>query len=112
MAAPHIPNLLTFRGGARGGRGGRRGGQGRGHALLPPPTLKTDTFSEDDLQSEIDKRVQFTDLDASHSRASAVKLGYLTDAYINEFHTGPTPRRQPIINRGELMSDLSLLINS
>src|SRR5580700_1093319 len=107
MAAPQIPNLLTLRGGVRGGRGrrgGRSGGQvgGRASSL----GVETVTFSEDEVQNEIDNRVQLTDLDASHSRLSAVGLGYLNDVYAPEFHRDAIPRRQPIINRGELISSV------
>jgi [phosphatase 2A protein]-leucine-carboxy methyltransferase len=54
------------------------------------------------LQAQ-DDLIRQTDSDASNSRISAVKLGYLDDNYAREFvlRERDTPRRLPIINRGE-----------
>jgi [phosphatase 2A protein]-leucine-carboxy methyltransferase len=55
-----------------------------------------------DNQADADKRIRDTDNDASLSRLSAVKLGYLDDPFAKEFVIkDPNIRRQPLINRGE-----------
>ncbi|KAL4895805.1 leucine carboxyl methyltransferase superfamily [Aspergillus ambiguus] len=90
MSASQIPNLNTLRrgGGSRGrfrGRGASSTGStpGLGHG------------------GGKDRAVQGTDNDASVSRLSAVRLGYLTDPFA-EYLTpaGLETRRLPIINRG------------
>ena len=88
MAAREIPDLrqsLAARGGHRG-RGRGRGGPGGRHDLN---------------DEEKDRIVQDTDCDASDSRLSAVKLGYLQDPFAHKLSRGrDTSRRYPIINRG------------
>jgi hypothetical protein len=65
--------------------------------MAPPGT------SAETLQAQDDKLIQQTDNDASVSRFSAVKLGYLHDSYAREFVIRDnTPRRLPIINRGDI----------
>lgn len=51
-----------------------------------------------------DKVVQQTDQDASVSRMSAVRIGYLNDPFAKEFTSIEAPRRYPIINRGTVRS--------
>ncbi|QPG94862.1 hypothetical protein C2857_007169 [Epichloe festucae Fl1] len=94
MAAPSIPNLLTLRG---GGRGGSRGGRGRPPASSPSSAVVSP-----------DTAIQGTDTDAAVSRLSAVDLGYLDDPYARLFVTGPPTRRLPIINRGTYTRTASL----
>ena len=91
MAAPQIPNLNTLRATRGIGRGyGRgRGGHGISNSLSP-----------EEEKSARDKVVQQTDHDASVSRLSAVEVGYLNDAFAQEFVVGAPQRRFPIINRG------------
>ncbi|KAI1812758.1 leucine carboxyl methyltransferase [Poronia punctata] len=105
MSAPSIPNLLTLRGGSRGGSGirGRTRGRGRGQGGAP---------STPDSAATHDATIQGTDTDAAVSRMSAVDLGYLQDRYAYHFvqRTGmgmgmgmgmdDPVRRLPIINRG------------
>jgi [phosphatase 2A protein]-leucine-carboxy methyltransferase len=92
MSAPEIPNLLSLRGGPRSRRGGR-GALNSGQ--FPRPGAM-------DNQADADKRIRDTDNDASLSRLSAVKLGYLDDPFAKEFVIkDPNIRRQPLINRGE-----------
>lgn len=87
---PTIPNLLNSLRAGRGGRGGRgRGGVRSGAAA---GNLARDS------------PIQATDTDAAVSRLSAVELGYLHDPFASIFVSGtdgPSPRRLPIINRGE-----------
>lgn len=90
MAAPQIPNLSTLRGAGRG----RGRGHGRGDAS------GSSTSAEE--KSLRDKIVQQTDQDASISRLSAVKLGYMTDPFAKLFASMDAQTRFPIINRGEL----------
>lgn len=90
MAAPSIPNLLTLRGGSRGGRGRPPGGSPSSAVVSP------------------DTAIQGTDTDAAVSRLSAVDLGYLDDPYARLFVTGPPTRRLPIINRGTYARTTSL----
>ncbi|KAK7533048.1 leucine carboxyl methyltransferase 1 [Phyllosticta citribraziliensis] len=87
MAAPQIPNLNTL----RAGRGLR--GRGRGGRNGPPG-------SSDRKNEDQDSIIQKTDSDASHSRMSAVELGYLEDPFAKDFVTEQVNRRFPIINRG------------
>lgn len=83
MAAPQIPNLNTLRRGRGRGRGGSQAGGGGGRT------------------SGNDRIVQGTDNDASVSRLSAVKLGYLNDPYAEALTPSENAtRRFPIINRG------------
>jgi [phosphatase 2A protein]-leucine-carboxy methyltransferase len=44
--------------------------------------------------------VQQTDQDASVSRMSAVDVGYLADAFAQDFAPAGAQRRFPVINRG------------
>lgn len=54
-------------------------------------------------RAQDDNLIRETDHDASVSRLSAVSLGYLHDSYAREFAIRDnTPRRLPIINRGNL----------
>ncbi|KAM4056866.1 leucine carboxyl methyltransferase [Hirsutella rhossiliensis] len=85
MAAPSIPNLLSMRGGDRGGRGV---GGGRAAVVAASAGASPDAVIQD------------TDTDAAVSRLSAVQLGYLDDPYAECFVSGPPTRRLPIINRG------------
>ncbi|KAK8205893.1 leucine carboxyl methyltransferase [Phyllosticta capitalensis] len=87
MAAPQIPNLNTLRSG-KGLRGRGRGGRGG-------PSGLSDRKNEDQ-----DSIIQKTDSDASHSRLSAVEVGYLEDPFAKLFVTEQVNRRFPIINRG------------
>ena len=89
MAAAHIPNLNII-------RNARGTGRGRGRAGLWGSIA---TGSEDDKLAK-DKVVQQTDQDASVSRLSAVKAGYLEDPFARYFVSGEGQRRLPIINRG------------
>ena len=89
MSASQIPNLNTLRrGGGGGGRGRLRhrgGGGGRAGELGK------------------DRVVQGTDNDASVSRLSAVRLGYLADPFAEALTPpGSETRRMPIINRGKI----------
>lgn len=91
MAAPQIPNLKTL----RSGRGGR--GQGRALGSLDGPpdiSLKEEKSAKDSV-------VQKTDQDASISRLSAVKIGYLDDPFAEAFVSSNGQKRFPIINRGK-----------
>ncbi|KAL8668666.1 MAG: hypothetical protein Q9168_006720 [Polycauliona sp. 1 TL-2023] len=88
MAAPHIPNLNTLRRGQ-----GRSLGRGRGGGPSSSLNDETDKAAKDQV-------VQQTDQDASVSRLSAVQVGYLHDPFANQFVSGPSQRRFPIINRG------------
>lgn len=100
MSASSIPNLLSLRGGTRGGRGRGRGrgghqpaGSSQGH----------------------DAVIQGTDSDAAISRLSAVELGYLEDSFAEYFvrgGSGPPTRRLPIINRGQLCPRTSSAITN
>lgn len=109
MAAPHIPNLATFRS-ARdnnisSGRGrGRRRGRGLPQGIfIPPPSVRQGEEEQDikiDQAVEKVKIIQSTDQDASISRWSAVQAGYLRDPFAHLFTPSPAPRRFPIINRG------------
>ncbi|OAQ94886.1 Leucine carboxyl methyltransferase superfamily [Purpureocillium lilacinum] len=96
MAAPSIPNLLSLRGGGRGGRGG---GRGTGSASIG---------SRRHGHASADAVIQDTDTDAAVSRLSAVDLGYLEDPYARFFVSGPPTRRLPIINRGTYMRTQAL----
>ncbi|KAJ5238311.1 hypothetical protein N7468_002930 [Penicillium chermesinum] len=84
MAAPQIPNLNTLRRGRGRGRGGsQRTEEGPGRT------------------SGKDRVIQGTDNDASVSRLSAVRLGYLDDPYAEALTPAENAvRRFPIINRG------------
>lgn len=92
MSASQIPNLNTLRRGAGRSRFRNRGGHS-------------------DFSSEVghgsrravvkDRVVQGTDNDASVSRLSAVRLGYLADSFADALiPPGSETRRLPIINRG------------
>jgi len=87
--AAQIPNLLSL----RGARGGRERGRGRGRG-------SRESSNNEDNEAAKDKIVQQTDQDASGSRMSAVSLGYLDDPFAEAFTPGQSPRRYPIINRG------------
>ena len=95
MAAPHIPNLLSSRG-ARSHGIGR--GRGRGEFNV------AGEMGLPEQREAKDKIVQQTDQDASVSRMSAVKIGYLDDPFAKEFTSIEAPRRFPIINRGTVRS--------
>lgn len=99
MAAPHIPNLTTFRSGPNHPRSP---GRGRGRDLPGNPTSSTIiTPSGDEAKSTAKARiVQLTDQDASISRWSAVEAGYLNDPFARLFTATQAQRRFPIINRG------------
>lgn len=97
MSAPQIPNLLSLRGGSRSRGTGR--GRGRGGSSRQVPGTEAEI-----TQAHADKIIQQTDNDASVSRLSAVNLGYLRDNYASEFVLRETPRRLPIINRGDFTS--------
>ncbi|KAK7565458.1 S-adenosyl-L-methionine-dependent methyltransferase [Phyllosticta citricarpa] len=101
MAAPQIPNLNSLRSG-RGLRGRGRGGR---NGLSGP----SDRKNEDQ-----DSVIQKTDSDASHSRMSAVELGYLEDPFAKAFVTEQVNRRFPIINRGTYVRStaIDLLVDS
>ncbi len=99
MSAPHIPNLLSLRGGLRS-RGGR--GRGRGPSAGDPEH----GIPGGGARNRKDLAIQLTDTDAAVSRLSAVSLGYLDDPYAQLFVTGAGTRRLPIINRGSLHHDL------
>lgn len=87
MSAPQIPNLNTFR--RRGGPGRFRSRGGDDDGPGPRGALSKDRV------------VQGTDNDASVSRLSAVRLGYLDDPYAQVLTPpGLETRRFPIINRG------------
>ena len=86
MSAPHIPNLLTSRGGGPRSRGRGRG-LGRGGAFTSAAARR-------------DQTIQATDTDAAVSRLSAVSLGYLDDPFARCFVNSSGTRRLPIINRG------------
>lgn len=86
MSAPQIPNLSTFR--RRGGPGRFRSREGAGGPGSHGASSK-------------DRVVQGTDNDASVSRLSAVRLGYLEDPFAQALTPpGLETRRFPIINRG------------
>lgn len=98
MSASQIPNLNSL----RSSRGGTRGrGRGRG-------AVEDEGSRESESAAAKDRIVQQTDSDASVSRLSAVKLGYLEDPYSELFVPENKERRFPIINRGPL--DLILFI--
>lgn len=85
MSAPQIPNLNSLR---------RREGPGRlrsrGGGVGPDASLASK-----------DRVVQNTDNDASVSRLSAVRLGYIEDRFAQPLTpAGLETRRFPIINRG------------
>ncbi|KAB5535199.1 leucine carboxyl methyltransferase [Coniochaeta sp. 2T2.1] len=87
MSAPQIPNLLSLRGGSRGGRGRGRGRGGH----------------QTSAASRHDSTIQGTDTDAAVSRMSAVDVGYLKDPFAQYFVANGSElvtRRLPIINRG------------
>lgn len=90
MAAPQIPNLNTLRSG--------KGLRGRGRGGRSGPSGLSDRKNEDQ-----DSIIQKTDSDASHSRLSAVEVGYLEDPFAKLFVTEQVNRRFPIINRGKSM---------
>lgn len=91
MSAPQIPNLSTFRRRGGPGRFRSRGGGDQG-SDVPRGTLSKDRV------------VQGTDNDASVSRLSAVRLGYLEDPFAQALTpAGLETRRFPIINRGMCM---------
>lgn len=93
MAASSIPNLNTLRS-RTGIRGRSRGGLGRGR---PDPVTPDASINS----SKDDAAVQRTDNDAVSARWSAVNLGYLDDAYIDQLILrDPPAKRYPIINRG------------
>lgn len=97
MSAPQIPNLSTFRRRGGPGRFRSRGGGDQG-SDVPRATLSKDRV------------VQGTDNDASVSRLSAVRLGYLEDPFAQALTpAGLETRRFPIINRGMCMRMLSFL---
>lgn len=88
MSAPQIPNLNTLR--KRGGPGRFRSRGGGG----------SDSHAHGTASSK-DRVVQGTDNDASVSRLSAVRLGYLEDPFAQALTPpGLGTRRYPIINRG------------
>ncbi|KAI9760105.1 MAG: hypothetical protein M1835_000231 [Candelina submexicana] len=98
MSAHQIPNLKSL----RSSRGlGRGRGPGRG-------------ADEDHSSSQLgsaaakDRIVQQTDSDASISRLSAVKLGYLEDPFSEIFVTQNKERRFPIINRGTFVRSTAI----
>ena len=95
MATPHIPNLLSSRG-AKGYGIGR--GRGRGELRVPG---EAGLSEQKEAKNKI---IQQTDQDASVSRMSAVKVGYLDDPFAKEFMSTEAPRRFPIINRGTVRS--------
>ena len=83
MSASQIPNLNTLR------RGGGRRGRDRNHFLGSRAITGKDQV------------VQGTDNDASVSRLSAVRQGYLADPFADALTPpGAETRRLPIINRG------------
>ena len=87
MSAPQIPNLNTLRKRGGPGRFRSRGGGSDNHAH--------------GTASSKDRVVQGTDSDASVSRLSAVRLGYLEDPFAQALTPpGLETRRYPIINRG------------
>jgi [phosphatase 2A protein]-leucine-carboxy methyltransferase len=57
-------------------------------------------MSEEELRERNNRFVQQTDTDASVSRISAVKAGYLEDIFANEMVLHEPAKRLPIINRG------------
>ena len=88
MSAPQIPNLNTLRKRGAPGRFRSRGGGG------------SDSHANGTASSQ-DRVVQGTDNDASVSRLSAVRLGYLEDPFAQALTPpGLETRRYPIINRG------------
>lgn len=106
MSASQIPNLNTFRRG--GGRGGRFRSRGSGNAGFSGE----DSHGTRSAAAGKDRVVQGTDNDASISRLSAVRLGYLEDPFADALTPlGSETRRFPIINRGLFLS-LSYLVLS
>ena len=94
MSAPQIPNLNSLR--RRGGPGRFRSRGGGDDSHGPRGALSKDRV------------VQGTDNDASVSRFSAVRLGYLDDPYAQALTPpGLETRRLPIINRGMYVLSLS-----
>ena len=90
MAAPSIPNLNSL----RSGRGRGRGRGSSSHGVSSEPSHAAE-------QSNHDKIVQQTDVDAAVSRLSAVQAGYLNDPYAKLFaKQNNAQKRFPIINRG------------
>lgn len=90
MSAPQIPNLNTLR---RGGGRGRFRSRGDGRNGL--------SSNRNAVAADGDQIVQGTDTDASVSRLSAVRLGYLEDPFAGSLTPfGLETRRLPIINRG------------
>ena len=88
MAAPHIPNLNTFR------------SSGRAFNRLGGNLKSSSSLNVEDERLAKDKIVQLTDQDASVSRLSAVEVGYLDDPFARLFVSAGQQRRFPIINRG------------
>ncbi|BDD64352.1 carboxy methyl transferase for protein phosphatase 2A [Monascus purpureus] len=92
MSASQIPNLNTLRRGAGRGRFRNRGG----HSGFPSEVGHGSRGA-----AVKDRVVQGTDNDASVSRLSAVRLGYLADSFADALTPpGSETRRLPIINRG------------
>ena len=92
MAIPHIPNINTLRSSRPNGPGRVRG---RGLAG------SSREASSDQDKAVKDKVIQQTDRDASVSRLSAVEIGYLDDPFAAILTSSQSPRRFPIINRGD-----------
>src|SRR5215469_16158657 len=91
MAAPQIPNLFSLRNSSPRGRGrGRPFGSANNGSGDDPEAARTK-----------DRIVQQTDQDASVSRLSAVRAGYLDDPFAEEFVAPEiAQKRYPIINHG------------
>ncbi|KAI9710870.1 MAG: hypothetical protein M1812_007322 [Candelaria pacifica] len=98
MSASQIPNFNTLRSSRGLGRG-----RGRGRSAV-----EEDGSRQLECAAAKDRVVQQTDSDASVSRLSAVKLGYLDDPFSEIFVPENKERRFPIINRGTFVRSTAI----